>query len=319
MKQNIIHIGLDVDDTQYHGSAFNKYTGEVIDFKSRPTLKGLLQQLDRMARHFSGCAIKLCYEAPYLKKGRNCIAVLVHVYGIDTAWYEQCRDYWQGIFWDGGLYFDAVIKNNSTTTILSDPQWRCIRSHAWKQDVPKSGWGQDFIEDFDARKMPADWNEVDFDDSDWPYVTEMILHTNANDHAKGWMNIEPFPTLIPREIPALSESSVEPEKIVGIYAVKSGSDLPLDERIYKETLIENTDVSVNEAAALLVDDDQNTVVRTEPGKDVAILIRFERLHSGYPFIEIDALGGEIVELAVAETIPGGVANTEICDVSTHTA
>lgn len=50
MNQNIIHIGLNVDDTQYHGSAFNKDTGEVVDFKSRPTLKGLLQQLDRMAR-----------------------------------------------------------------------------------------------------------------------------------------------------------------------------------------------------------------------------------------------------------------------------
>jgi hypothetical protein len=66
MKQNIIHIGLDVDDTQYHGAAFNKDTGEVIDFKCRPTLKGLLQQLDRMARHFSGCTIKLCYEASYV-------------------------------------------------------------------------------------------------------------------------------------------------------------------------------------------------------------------------------------------------------------
>ncbi len=30
MKQNIIHIGLDIDDTQYHGSAFNKETGEVM-------------------------------------------------------------------------------------------------------------------------------------------------------------------------------------------------------------------------------------------------------------------------------------------------
>jgi hypothetical protein len=66
MKQNIIHIGLDVDDTQYHGAAFNKETGEVIDFKCRPTLKGLLQQLDRMAQHFSGCTIKLCYEASYI-------------------------------------------------------------------------------------------------------------------------------------------------------------------------------------------------------------------------------------------------------------
>ena len=66
MKQNIIHIGLDVDDTQYHGSAFNKETGEVVDFQCRPTLKGLLQQLDRMARHFPGRTIRLCYEASYL-------------------------------------------------------------------------------------------------------------------------------------------------------------------------------------------------------------------------------------------------------------
>jgi hypothetical protein len=66
MKQNILHIGLDVDDTQYHGSAFNKDTGEVVDFKSRPTLKGLLQQLGRMARHFKGHKIKLCYEASYV-------------------------------------------------------------------------------------------------------------------------------------------------------------------------------------------------------------------------------------------------------------
>ena len=44
MQQNIIHIGLDVDDTQYHGSVFNKDTGEVIDFQCRPTLKSLMSQ-----------------------------------------------------------------------------------------------------------------------------------------------------------------------------------------------------------------------------------------------------------------------------------
>jgi hypothetical protein len=37
MQQNVIHIGLDVDDTQYHGAAFNKGTGAVVVFKSRPT------------------------------------------------------------------------------------------------------------------------------------------------------------------------------------------------------------------------------------------------------------------------------------------
>jgi hypothetical protein len=33
------YVGIDVDDTQYHGSAFNKDTGEALDFKCRPTLK----------------------------------------------------------------------------------------------------------------------------------------------------------------------------------------------------------------------------------------------------------------------------------------
>jgi transposase len=66
MKQNILYVGLDVDDTQYHGSAFNKDTGEILNFKCRPTLKGLLQQLDRMARHFPRRTIKLCYEASYV-------------------------------------------------------------------------------------------------------------------------------------------------------------------------------------------------------------------------------------------------------------
>ena len=36
MKQTFVYVGLDVDDTQYHGSAFNKHTGEVIDFHWRP-------------------------------------------------------------------------------------------------------------------------------------------------------------------------------------------------------------------------------------------------------------------------------------------
>jgi len=30
MKATIIYVGLDVDDTQYHGTAFDKATGEVI-------------------------------------------------------------------------------------------------------------------------------------------------------------------------------------------------------------------------------------------------------------------------------------------------
>ena len=66
MKQRIVYVGLDIDDTQYHGSAFNKDTGEIIDFHCRPTLKGLLRQLEKLGQHFSGCTFRVCDEASYL-------------------------------------------------------------------------------------------------------------------------------------------------------------------------------------------------------------------------------------------------------------
>ena len=66
MNQNVIYIGIDVDDVQYHGSALDRRTGEVLSFQCRPTLKGLIGQLDKVRKHFGGVELKLCYEASYV-------------------------------------------------------------------------------------------------------------------------------------------------------------------------------------------------------------------------------------------------------------
>ena len=65
MEQTILYVGLDVDDTRYHGSALNKHTGDVMDFHCRPTLKGLVVQLTKLGKAFPGCSIRVCYEASY--------------------------------------------------------------------------------------------------------------------------------------------------------------------------------------------------------------------------------------------------------------
>ena len=59
MKQNILHIGLDVDDTQYHGSALNQTTGEILDFQCRPNLKGLLSRLDKLDKYSPGSSLRI--------------------------------------------------------------------------------------------------------------------------------------------------------------------------------------------------------------------------------------------------------------------
>lgn len=66
MNKNLIYIGVDVDDTQYHGAAFDRETGELVSFKCRPTLKGLISHLEKMKKYFSVESLKLCYEASYI-------------------------------------------------------------------------------------------------------------------------------------------------------------------------------------------------------------------------------------------------------------
>jgi transposase len=66
MNKKLIYVGLDVDDTQYHGAAFDKETGEIVSFKCRPTLKGLISQLEKIQKYFSVESLKLCYEASYI-------------------------------------------------------------------------------------------------------------------------------------------------------------------------------------------------------------------------------------------------------------
>lgn len=52
MSQNVIYVGIDVDDVRYLGSAVDKRTGEVLDFHCRATLKGLVGQLVKVQEYF---------------------------------------------------------------------------------------------------------------------------------------------------------------------------------------------------------------------------------------------------------------------------
>ncbi len=243
--------------------------------------------------------------ASHLKSGSNVMAILVHVYGTDMAWYEAANDNWQSIFGEGALYCDARIRCGKTTIdLLSDAGWLWLEGRAWRRDTPRSGWGQDFIEDYDARIMPLGWTEAGFDDSGWANCKIQISKSTAEDLAKGWGPLKPFPTLVAREIPALLETPLSPSKHIAAYGVLPDPRLAIDRRIFDEKLIDLPDGLVDAPEALLSPNDRVTTIRTRDGCDVALLIAFDRRHSGFPFIELDALGGEIIELAVAETIPG---------------
>ena len=66
MNRNVVHVGIDVDDVQYDGSALAWVTGEVLSIQCRAIRKGLMLQLDNVRKHFRGIELKLCYEASYV-------------------------------------------------------------------------------------------------------------------------------------------------------------------------------------------------------------------------------------------------------------
>ena len=66
MGEHIVSVGINVDDLLYHGCALNPRTGEILHFHRRPTLQGLVGQLQRLHDYFGAVELRLCYEASYV-------------------------------------------------------------------------------------------------------------------------------------------------------------------------------------------------------------------------------------------------------------
>ena len=240
-----------------------------------------------------------------VRPGRNVVAVLVHVPGIDLAWYETMRGGWQPVFGDGGLYLRIRADGPGwSIAVEADEGWRIVESHAWNRDTPRAGWGQDFIEDFDARQLDPAWIEPAFDDRGWPHARLMRSTGSPAECARGWGLVEPFPALIRSELLPPQEREVLPSAWLWIRPVVPRPDLPIDRRLYEERLDVSDPALADGLDALLCDDGAGAVIRTTAGRDTALLLRFDPYHAGRPFIEIEAKGGEVVELAVAEALPG---------------
>lgn len=77
-SSNILYVGLDVDDNAFHGCGLCSLTGEVYEFKCKPTLASLLNSLNNLQSR--GYELQVCYEATYLGYNlcRKLIATGIH-------------------------------------------------------------------------------------------------------------------------------------------------------------------------------------------------------------------------------------------------
>ncbi|HEX3920253.1 MAG TPA: alpha-L-rhamnosidase N-terminal domain-containing protein, partial [Caulobacteraceae bacterium] len=236
-----------------------------------------------------------------LVAGDNTLAVLVHTYGRDTAFYETTKGLWQPSFGDGGLWTEGAAGAVSLSTHAG---WRCTQSLAWTQDTPQSNHSLGFIEELDGARLPAGWTEPGFDDSGWDTAQAMVAGGGGPEANYGGMQARPFPTLVPRGIPMLEERKVAAERIVWMRGLTPDPGLPFHRRTYEEPLTELPEGAVSDAADLLRLEGGRAVVRTSPGCDISLLLDFGKIMTGRPWFEIEARGGEEIEIACAEGLPG---------------
>ena len=235
--------------------------------------------------------------APYLRPGRNVIAVLLHSYGRDMSWYQLPPNIHLAAFGCAGLFFqcDLLLSSGESPAIDSDGSWRWKKADAWRQDTVAGSVG--FEEIFDARKAPEDWMSPDFDDTGWQEAR--VLETPALNLAS---NSRPFPHMVARAIPDLFEDERVPRALLFVGEAEGPeSDAP-SLQATGEVLIDSGGERVENAKALL---SAKAATIAEGKRDVALVFDFEDTVTGYPKLDITATAGTTIDIALSERLRDG--------------
>ena len=257
--------------------------------------------------------------ATELVAGPNVVTVLVHSYGVDTAWYTRPTALVHSGRGGGALY--AHLELDGRIALATPAEWRCERARDWMRDTPRVNDALGYVEARDLRLEPDGWEAADFDDAAWP-PPELCAPDAPALPGRTY-----FPLLRPRAVPLLRERASAP--VSWIAQEVSDTDLP-----------EPADI-----LARLHDEDPLRIARTElvadegepPGADrgqpigearaqaraegreqpltgwplgistadgVAVRLRFDlgELVAARPRIELDGPAGAIVDVATAERL-----------------
>ncbi len=142
------------------------------------------------------------YVKDYLVPGRNVIAVLVTHFGVSTFQYIEGR---------GGIIaqLDFYKNNEIKESIITDKTWKNKEHSSFKRASVRISCQQGWAEIFDANEFSPNWLDIDFDDSNWNDSIEI-----------GNYGIEPWKTLVPRDIPYLTEEPVYPIRVISLREVE---------------------------------------------------------------------------------------------------
>jgi alpha-L-rhamnosidase len=214
--------------------------------------------------------------APFLRKGRNVIAIRAYNAGHSTFGYRS-----EGF---AGVLFAAKI---GKLLLVSDADWKCRRESGTRRDTwPYSLQLPGHQESIDLREEDPDWEKSGFDDTRW----------GTSEELRRW-NAPPYMTLEPRGIPMLRECTLKP-KLMGAGGGRSRSGWRTAEDIGGLRFSESLRHSAVEATRSAF-----RVPSTPRGQFRSYVLDFGHVVVGSPRLAIkNARGGEAIDLLHVEAI-----------------
>lgn len=247
---------------------------------------------------------------PYLRPGKNVIAVLVCYFGHGEGTYVPGK---------AGLLFEAEVECGKTTVpIKTDGTWRTLYGRCWLENDRR--WFLRALQEvFDARLYPHGWLDAGYDDICWLPATVLdipsgrpLLYGSSN-YEKEITYHNMFATkeqrekwvLTPRSIPIMRETRVPAARVcdAGWIEWKSPAE------VYFDTLAPGAYEEKRDEGLLKSDRVANwqpgkTIPVAPVGKDgkrsIALTFEFKEEYCGHSYIKVRAPAGTVVELVFAD-------------------
>ncbi|MBE7536874.1 MAG: alpha-L-rhamnosidase N-terminal domain-containing protein [Opitutaceae bacterium] len=249
------------------------------------------------AHHQSYDALDL---TPFLKAGRNVMAVRFHHAGLAVSYHSAPRP---------GLL--AQLETSEGLVLGTDTRWKLELDPAWDRESPRvNRWHDAFNDRVDLRRQPADWIGIDFNDSRWPAAVSLLpdgFITADGSHQvlpgmQWWPASQPdsvpraitppWVKLVPRDIPLLEQATVPAVRLIasGLLATST------EDKIGPLSLDKLEPTRVAPSAT-----DPETIVyplklAPTPQRASCLVFDLGRVHNAYPSLELEGPAGTVVDV-----------------------
>lgn len=220
--------------------------------------------------------------APLLRPGRNALAALVRFFGRENPWWAPVPAGYE--LGGGGFLFESL--RDGRPWLVSDEGWRALRADAFELRSPGSVGGMP-LECFDARALPADWRDPDFDDASWA-PARLLAANHLGFGGRHEPPIAPYGPLLPRPIAPLGCAQREG---VAIRMAEAPPGARLDDPV-AQALADHAAAPPGAPAAL--------PLRLAGGAPAVVTVDFGEVVAGTVVLELDAPAGARVDAAGAE-------------------